>query len=109
MDINPWLAQLRKGAAELAVLALLDGGDQYGIQLLAALNGGDALVSEGAIYPLLARLEKEAKIASRWELEDGPHPRKYYRLTDEGRASLAAMRRAWTEFRKSMTSIVELS
>lgn len=108
MDIAPWLSQLRKGAAELAVLAALDSKDLYGLELLEVVNSQQDLVSEGAIYPLLSRLEKEGKLMSRWELEDSSHPRKYYRLTKDGRALLIAMRAAWTDFRKAMSTLVEL-
>ena len=107
MDIAPWQAQLRKGAAELVVLALLRGGDRYGAEILARANRAGGVVTEGALYPLLSRLEKEGKLASRWVVEGGPHPRKYYRLTDEGVALLAAMTDAWVAFRAAMTEIVE--
>ena len=93
----------------MAVLATLDSRDLYGLELLEAVNSLVELVSEGAIYPLLARLEKEGKLLSRWEVEDSSHPRKYYRLTNDGRALLPEMRRAWTNFRTAMTAIVEPS
>lgn len=93
----------------MAVLATLDSRDLYGLELLEAVNSLEELVSDGAIYPLLARLEKEGKLLSRWEVEDSSHPRKYYRLTNDGRALLPEMRRAWTNFRTAMTAIVEPS
>jgi PadR family transcriptional regulator PadR len=109
MEIASWVSQLRKGAAELAVVAALDTQDLYGLELLEIINRHESLISEGAVYPLLSRLEKEGKVTSRWELEDSAHPRKYYRLTSEGRAALGAMRSAWTHFRKAMSALVETS
>ncbi|HEY5107426.1 MAG TPA: PadR family transcriptional regulator [Caulobacteraceae bacterium] len=108
MDITPWLAQLRKGAAELTVLSVIaDGGECYGLQILERANVGGDIVSDGALYPLLSRLEKEGKLSARWVLEEGPHPRKYYRLTDQGAALVPVMIQAWTDFRQAMTRIVE--
>ena len=107
MDLAPWCSQLRKGAAELAVLSLLDVRERYGLQILEAANGCGEIVAEGALYPLLSRLERDGKLAARWSLDDGPHPRKYYRLTPDGRATRAAMADAWIAFRTAMAEIVE--
>ncbi len=107
MNIASWQAQLRKGAAELVVLSIVGGGERYGLQILEQANQVGEIVTEGALYPLLNRLEKDGKLASRWVHECGPHPRKYYHLTDEGAALLSAMTEAWVAFRTAMTSIVE--
>ena len=107
MDFAAWQAQMRKGAAELAVLALLRDGDRYGVQLLQLANAGGELVGEGTLYPLLNRLEREGRIAARWVTGEAPHPRKYYGLTPDGRANLVAMAAAWVAFRTAMTDIVE--
>jgi PadR family transcriptional regulator PadR len=108
MDIAPWSAQLRKGAAELVVLSILAGGaERYGLQILERANRAGDIVSDGTLYPLLSRLEKDGKLQSRWDLQDGPHPRKYYRLTRDGAAMLPAMAAAWIKFRTAMCDIVE--
>lgn len=108
MDVEAWQSQLRKGAAELVVLAALARQRAYGLELLARINAHGALVTEGGLYPLLARLEKAGRIAAEWELpEAGGHPRKYYRLTDDGARLLAAMRTRWAAFRTIMTTLVE--
>ena len=108
-DFDAWRAQLRKGAAELAVLALLGRGESYGAQLLDDLRGEDGLhLSEGSIYPLLLRMQKEGTIASRW-LEDAgaSHPRKYYRLTPTGEAALARMVGDWDAFVEAMEELLD--
>lgn len=107
MDIAPWLAQLRKGAAELVVLAIVGRNERYGLQILEEANLAGDIVSEGALYPLLNRLEKDGKLASRWETGDGAHPRKFYRLTAEGAETAAAMTAAWVSFRIAMSGVVE--
>jgi PadR family transcriptional regulator PadR len=107
MDIAPWLAQLRKGAAELVVLAIVGRSECYGLQILEKANAAGDIVSDGALYPLLNRLEKDGKLSSRWVTDDSTHPRKYYRLTKEGTSTLAAMQSAWIAFRTAMSGVVE--
>lgn len=108
VELNAWRAQLRKGAAELAVLAVLDRRESYGLDLLERIRATGGLeLSEGSIYPLLNRLQKEGKIRGRWvEEPEAVHPRKYYRLTAEGHALLAGMRAEWAYFEAGMRQIL---
>jgi PadR family transcriptional regulator PadR len=108
MELDAWKAQLRKGAAELAVLATLDQSECYGLELLEHIHAAGGLeLAEGSIYPLLNRLQKEGKIRGRWvEDPDAPHPRKYYGLTREGRALLVEMMAEWAQFEAGMRQIL---
>jgi PadR family transcriptional regulator, regulatory protein PadR len=108
-DLSAWRAQLRKGAAELAVLSLLARGESYGAQLLDVVRRHGGLdLSEGSIYPLLLRMQKEGTISSRWvEDEDASHPRKYYRLTRGGEKTLQGMLSEWTDFVAAMDELLE--
>jgi PadR family transcriptional regulator PadR len=107
MDLIGWQTQLRKGAAELVVLGLLSRGERYGLQVLEETGGAGGVLSEGSIYPLLNRLEREGKLVARWGFDEGAgNPRKYYRLSDEGARLLVQMRRAWAEFSIAITTIV---
>lgn len=99
---------MRRGAAELAVLGLLEGHERYGLELMEAFRSRpDIGIADGTIYPLLNRLEKEGRIESRWapDLGAGP-PRKYYRLTSAGADALAAMRPIWRAFRNQMDELL---
>ena len=108
MDTAGWQAQLRKGAAELVVLSILGRGERYGLQILEETGQAGGVVSDGSLYPLLNRLERDGKLAARWSLDEGvSHPRKYYRLTPDGERLLGEMRRMWAEFRTTISSIVE--
>jgi PadR family transcriptional regulator PadR len=106
-DIDKWLVQMRKGAAEFAVLSLLRQGRSYGSRLLDSVADAKRLnLSEGSIYPLLKRLEYDDKIASSWEHDEGAiHPRKYYELTDKGLILLDAMSREWIEFSRALDAL----
>lgn len=108
MDVTTWQSQLRKGAAELVVLAILERGPAYGLEMLARANAHGELVTDGGLYPLLARLEKAERVTARWETPaGGGPPRKYYELTDQGRAMAAEMRARWVAFRGAVGALVE--
>jgi PadR family transcriptional regulator, regulatory protein PadR len=102
-----WEVQLRKGCLELAILASLWGGKLYGLEILRRLeSGSDLVVSEGTVYPLLSRLKSLALVDSEWVESEGGHPRKYYRLTAEGRQRALEMARVWREFSASLTKLL---
>ena len=108
MDIGSWQTQLRKGAAELVVLSLLARRERYGLEILEQAGGSGGVLSDGTLYPLLARLEREGKIMARWAMaEDAKIPRKYYRLSQEGEEMIAEMKRVWNEFSAFVSSATE--
>jgi len=110
MDISSWQSQLRKGAAELVVLSLLKEGERYGLDILEQAGGSGGVLSDGTLYPLLTRLEREGKLEARWAMAaDAKVPRKYYRLSDEGEALVGEMQRLWHEFSAFVSGAIEES
>jgi PadR family transcriptional regulator, regulatory protein PadR len=110
MDISSWQSQLRKGAAELVVLSLLREGERYGLDILEQAGGSGGVLSDGSLYPLLTRLEREGKLEARWAMADDARiPRKYYRLSDEGAALIGEMQRLWHEFSAFVSGAIEES
>ena len=110
MDTTSWQTQLRKGAAELVILGLLRGGERYGLDILEQAGGSGGVLSDGTLYPLLTRLEREGKIEARWAMaDDAKIPRKYYRLSKEGEALIAEMQRVWHEFSAFVTDALKES
>jgi PadR family transcriptional regulator PadR len=101
------LSQMRRGAIEYCVLALLSSGEQYGFEMAKALAEADGLVtSEGTLYPLLARLREEGLVKTTWrESSQGP-PRRYYELTTDGQLALDAFIVQWTRFRDSVDGLL---
>ena len=97
------LTQLRRGALEYCVLALLERGETYGLDIARRLGADRVLLDgEGTLYPLLARLRKAGLVDTRWqESIEGP-PRRYYVLTREGHDSLEAFRCTWKPFRDAV-------
>ena len=107
-DTSKLLSQMRRGAIEYCVLALLRDRDRYGFELTRALSDADGLVtSEGTIYPLLSRLRADGLVETFWrESTQGP-PRRYYRLTKDGRAALKAFQVQWRRFRDTVDALME--
>jgi PadR family transcriptional regulator PadR len=97
--------QLKKGALELCVLALLSQQDSYAYEIASRLS--DAIgMGEGTIYPLMRRLQAERLVETYLvESQAGPS-RKYYRLTDAGKASLGSQKAAWASFSGAMADIL---
>ncbi len=101
------LAQMRRGAIEYCVLALLQTGDRYGFEITRQLSEADELVtSEGTVYPLLSRLRNDGLVDTYWrESTEGP-PRRYYRITANGERALASFTDQWARFRNSVDDIL---
>ena len=80
------------------VLAILAEGDSYGyaiIKRVTELSGGHLQWTDGMLYPVLHRLERNGLIASKWRSSESGRRRKYYRLTKEGRTELDAEKKRW--------------
>ena len=101
------LSQLRRGAVEYCVLALLRDGERYGFELVRTLSQADGMVtSEGTIYPLLSRLRRVGWLDSKWSESPAGPPRRYYTLTDSGRSALQHFRTEWVSFRQTVDRLV---
>jgi PadR family transcriptional regulator, regulatory protein PadR len=85
-------SQLLRGVLDLCLLAVMDEGPTYGYEMTKRLRErGLAIVGEGSIYPLLARLEREGLVQTERVASNGGPPRKYYRPSPEGRRALDAV------------------
>jgi PadR family transcriptional regulator PadR len=101
------ITALRKGALEFCVLALLRDGERYGVELVRALGEDDGLeISEGTLYPLLSRLRRDGVVETVWQESPSGPPRRYYALSDHGRAALADFTSEWVRFRDSVDSLL---
>jgi PadR family transcriptional regulator PadR len=99
MTLESWQEQLRRGGIELAILLAVAPGARYGLEIIRHLEDfTDLVVTEGTVYPILARLTRDGVVRAEWVADEAPHPRKYYRLTDKGRRSLDHMLAHWQDF-----------
>ena len=105
--LENWLEQLRRGTLELAVFLSVAGGPRYGLEIIRHLEElTDLVVTEGTVYPILARLAREGLLADEWVRDEAPHARKYYRLTDKGRRTLDHMVAHWTAFSDKIARLI---
>jgi PadR family transcriptional regulator PadR len=97
--------QLKKGALELCVLALLSQHDSYAYEIASRL--ADAIgMGEGTIYPLMRRLQSDGLVETYLVESPAGPSRKYYRLTEAGVASFASQKSAWASFSQAVNDIV---
>jgi PadR family transcriptional regulator PadR len=97
--------QMRKGVLVYCVLLLLKDGKVYTSEIIHSLRKAELIVVEGTLYPLLNRLAKDKLLAYEWqESEQGP-PRKYYWLTDEGKAMLADLKTSYHSLHASINAL----
>ena len=102
------MSQMRRGAVEYCVLALLRDREMYGFELTRALSTAGGLVaSEGTVYPLLARIRQDGLVETFWEPSPQGPPRRYYRLTNDGRLALETFRTQWRQFRDTVDLIMK--
>jgi PadR family transcriptional regulator, regulatory protein PadR len=102
------LTQMRRGAIEYCVLALLREGERYGFELVRELSAADGLVtSEGTVYPLLTRLRREGLVETTWQESNQGPPRRYYSITSEGNQALESFVDQWTRFRSAVDRMLE--
>ena len=97
--------ELRRGSLILAVLGLLRG-EHYGYSLRKALAAEGVEMEEGALYPMLRRLESQGLLTSHWREEDKRNKR-FYRLSPEGEAVLNRLTGEWRELSASLGAILK--
>lgn len=90
--------ELMAASTRPLILTILKGGESYGYQIIQdvkELSGGTLEWSDGMLYPVLHKLQKDGCIESRWEVSDEGRRRKYYSLTETGREELAEAKQQW--------------
>ena len=96
--------ELRRGALALAVLTALRE-ERYGYTLRQTLERAGLPIEEGALYPLLRRLEAQGLLTSQWR-EEGRNKR-FYRLSSDGERILADLLGEWNAISESIVRLSE--
>jgi PadR family transcriptional regulator, regulatory protein PadR len=100
--------ELKKGSAELLILAVLEDQPRHGYEISKLIEGrsqGHLRFHIASLYPLLYRLEERGWVQGRWVEKAGMRRRRFYRLTRRGREVLAAQRDHWREFVEAVARI----
>jgi len=87
------------------ILSILAKKDLYTSDIIRALKENDLIVVEGTLYPLLTRQKNAGLLSYRWEESTQGPPRKYYSLTETGKAYLKELNESWESLIKSVKSI----
>ena len=92
---------LKKGTAELLVLAQLEDEPRHGYDIATRIeqrSNGAVVFNVASLYPILYRLEAQGAISGRWVERAGERRRRFYKLTPAGRKKLTQQREVWSAF-----------
>jgi PadR family transcriptional regulator, regulatory protein PadR len=98
----------KKGSADLFILALIDEDDHHGYEIgrqIELRSAGAVRFTMASLYATLYRLEERGLIKGRWVEKAGQRRRRYYRITESGRAMLASQREDWSRFIAALTLV----
>ena len=93
------------------ILGILKQGKSYGyliITKIKEMSGGTMKWSDGMLYPVLHRLEKDQLIRSEWMMSRDSRPRKYYVITEKGKKELIRERTQWIQVNSVLNKIWEV-
>jgi PadR family transcriptional regulator PadR len=111
MGINALERELKRGSAELLILALLEEGDRHGYdlaRLIGERSSGEISFYAASLYPTLYRMEEKQLIDGRWVEKAGQRRRRYYKLTAAGRKALASQRNVWENFFTALSRVARI-
>jgi PadR family transcriptional regulator, regulatory protein PadR len=100
-------ATLLPGTLDLLILKAVSLGPLHGygiLQRIGQITDGALLVEQGALYPALARLERQDLLSAEWGTSDNNRKAKYYRLTVAGRRRLREETASWNKVAHAMTA-----
>lgn len=100
--------QMLKGLLDGSLLALIAKGETYGYEIIEKLKEHHfVLVSEGSIYPVLMRLQKNNYVTSVLRKSPNGPKRKYYSITKEGEIELERFKQQWFKLSSGISSLLE--
>src|ERR671912_458241 len=108
IDLSALDRELKKGAAELLLLSVLEARPRHGYELgklIETQSGGRLVFHLDSLYPLLYRLEERGWIKGTWVEKAGERRRRFYKVTAEGRRVLAEQRKTWAAFVEAVRRI----
>jgi transcriptional regulator len=111
MSSNLFDREVKKGSAEMLILALLEDRPRHGYEigkLIETRSQGAISFQVASLYPMLYRLEKRGLIQGRWVEKSGERRRRFYKLTAEGRETLRRQRSFWNEFVTALDRVARI-
>ena len=102
---------LKKGSAELMVLAAIEDGPRHGYDIAREIDSRSSGVLRfhvASLYPMLYRMERRGWIDGKWIEKSGQRRRRYYRLTAQGKKVLAEQRTNWQELLAALQRVARI-
>jgi len=107
MDIQNTQSQMRKGVLEFCILSIIQQGEVYPSDIVEKMKLANLHILEGTLYPLLTRLKNAGLLNYRWvESISGP-PRKYFVMTEEGKAAFEVLLKTWKEMTTAVHQLTQ--
>lgn len=103
---------LKRGTAELLVLASLEKRSRHGYEIAKLIDDRSGAVLRfhvASLYPMLYRMERRAWIEGKWIEKAGQRRRRYYKLTPAGRKVLGEQRRNWRELLSALQRVAGIA
>lgn len=100
--------KLVAASSEPLVLSILAQGESYGyaiIQRVRQISKETLQWTDGMLYPILHRLERNGLIAAHWQEGDSGRRRRYYRLTRDGKKALIEEKRQWESVHATLAEL----
>jgi len=106
-DVPLSTTQMMKGILDGCLLAIINDDEVYGYELADKMGkyGFDTL-SEGTIYPLLIRMQKEEFVSSTYKKSTAGPKRKYYSLTEKGEKELTHFLKRWDYLQSNVNRVI---
>jgi len=92
------------------ILSILQHEINYGYQIIQSvkkISGGKLDWSDGMLYPVLHRLEKDGLISSFWQISEEGRRRKYYKITEKGHEELEMDKKQWISVHEALSKLWE--
>jgi PadR family transcriptional regulator, regulatory protein PadR len=108
---EPFASDLLRGHTDTIVLGVLRTGDQYGFEIYKTIRdatGGEYEIKEATLYATFRRLAKDGLVEAYWGDETQGGRRKYYRITDAGRAVYQHNVRDWSATQHIINTLLNL-
>ena len=108
---EPFASDLLRGHTDTIVLATLHSADRYGYEIYKTIRdatGGSFEIKEATLYATFRRLEKDGLVEAYWGDETQGGRRKYYRITDAGRAVFRRAVDDWTTTQRIINTLLDL-
>jgi PadR family transcriptional regulator PadR len=111
-SVKKFQKEMAAGTSSLVLLSVLARAREpmYGYQIAKLIEAGfheTGIIKQGALYPVLRSMESAGLLHSEVEPSVSGPPRRYYRITDAGRATLGRWEEVWDQTRQFVETILK--